>query len=88
MKFPAHKCGLFLTHNEHKDYYESVQQWLDHNGNDNSTSWESDEARERAIAADDVWNLQWYPDTPISSYSICAPTLEELLAFAEKVEKS
>jgi len=26
MKLPEHKCGLYLTHNEHKNVYETAEQ--------------------------------------------------------------
>ncbi len=49
--------------------------------------WENKEAEARAIAADEIWTLQWYPNTPVGFNSIAAPTLEELLAFASRIEK-
>lgn len=27
MNFPPHKCGLYLTHNEHRDHYKTVAEW-------------------------------------------------------------
>lgn len=81
MKFPDHKCGLYLTHNEHRDLYEPLERWLA--GPDGkSLHWASDEAKQRAIATDECWVLQWYPDTPIGFYCVAAPTLEECLALA------
>lgn len=70
---PAHKCGLYLTHNEHRDVYESVDDFY------RAEDFVSPEAFARAFATDEVWSLQWYPDTPIGSYTICAPTLGELI---------
>ena len=90
MKLPRHKCGLFLTHNEHRDYYESAEEWIADQTCDDGGSrmgWENEEAKARAIATDEVWTLHWYPDTPIGFFEVAAPTLEELLAYAEKVEK-
>jgi hypothetical protein len=88
MKFPAHKCGLYLEHNVHRDYYESAQKWWENQvERECPHDWKDDESRNRAIASDEIWTLQWYPDTPIGSYSIAAPTLEELLAYALEVEQ-
>lgn len=84
MKFPAHKCGLFLTHNEHRNYYESVAEWLEKPLN--KPEWKNDDARLRAIDMDEVWILQWYPKTPIGFNFVAAPTLEELLEFAAETE--
>lgn len=80
MTFPPHKCGLHLGHNEHRNYYQTVPQWLENYGE--HFDWASDEARQRAIDTGEVWTLQWYPETPIGFQAVAAPTLEELLAFA------
>lgn len=71
---PTHKAGLHLTHNEHRCYYQSVEQF----GKDGPADWVSDEERERAIAADEVWCLQWYPETPVGFNAIAASSLEAL----------
>ena len=85
MNFPRHKCSLSLIHNEHRDYYMTVIAWLnDHN---DIFSWENDEAKQRAIGTDEVWTLQWYPNTPISFHAIACPTLEELLDWAMRIEQ-
>lgn len=81
MQFPRHKCGLALQHNEHRNYYESIENQLrDH------YEWESEESRELAIENDDVWTLQWYPDTPIGFFAIASHSLEHLLEYAQRVE--
>jgi hypothetical protein len=85
---PAHKCGLYLEHNACRDAHQTVEKWLeseqDWNGDPNS--WKSDEQRQRAIATNEVWTLQWYPETPIGSHTIAAPTIDELLQFASEFE--
>jgi hypothetical protein len=80
---PKHKCSLHLTHNQHKDYYETLERWLDsREGTDQAEfDWVSPEEREKAIREDSVWELQWYPDTPVGSYSIAASSLEALEAY-------
>ena len=79
MKLPEHKCGLFLQHNEHRDYYQSAAEWLEEN---DRFIWKDEASKKMAIETDSVWALQWYPDTPIGFYAVAAPTLEELLEFA------
>lgn len=81
MKLPAHKCGLFLTHNEHRDYYEDLEKFIYNNRIDDDFA--SPEAMQRAIDTDECWTLQWYPETPVGFCRVAAPTLEELLAMAE-----
>ena len=80
MKLPNHKCGLFLTHNEHRDYYMPAADWIEEN--DERLDWQSPEHKQRAIETDEVWTLQWYPHTPVGFIAVAAPTLEELLSFA------
>jgi len=82
VKFPPHKCGLYLEHNTHRDVYEKL---ADHIAEDKLLTWESEEAKQRAIETDEFWELQWYPATPISFYCVAAPTLDECLALALKV---
>lgn len=74
---PKHKCGLYLTHNEHKDYYKTVLQSIE-DCDINDVDWVSVEERQKAIDSDELWELQWYPDTPIGFYIIRASSLEAL----------
>jgi hypothetical protein len=81
--FPPHECGLYLNHNEHRDYYQSVEDWLgglEHLQDDDV--WGTPEAKQRAIDTDEVWRLQWYPNTPVGFNVVCAPTLDEVLELA------
>ena len=71
---PEHKCGLYLTHNEHRDVYETIENYYD---GDDFISLE--EWRE-ALAKDSVWVLHWYPNTPIGFNRIAASTLEAIEA--------
>ena len=82
MKFPNHKCGLYLTHNEHKDVYEDITQHIV--DLDLMDAFESPEAMQRAIDTDSVWTLQWYPETPIGFHRIAAATLEEIFKRLEE----
>jgi hypothetical protein len=78
MKLPAHKGELSLTHNQHKSYYQSVEQW-ESQALGIEDDWVSAEQRERAIAEDSVWVLQWYPSTPIGFHRLAAADLDVLL---------
>lgn len=78
MQLPKHRCGLHLCHNEHKNYYQSVEEFV----LGSLFDWKDEEAKQRAIATDEIWTLQWYPNTPVCCYCVAAPTLEELLEFA------
>lgn len=78
--FPKHKCGLILTHNEHLNYYESASEFVTRE--QCKDAWKDEEAKARAIATNEIWCLQWYPDTPVGFLMVYAPTLEELMEFA------
>ncbi len=85
MNLPAHKCGLILEHNTHKGYYETASQHLDRL--ELEPDWPSPEERAKAIDRDEIWTLQWYPETPIGFELVAAASLEALLEFAGKKER-
>lgn len=78
IKFPDHKAGLFLAHNEHRNYYESVSQAIE-SGTYSEGDWISDEELMKSLETDEVWELRWYPNTPVGFCSSVASTLEALL---------
>lgn len=84
---PQHKAGLFLTHNEHRGYYENASDYI-REGRERPApaTWKDDDAIQRAISTDEIWELQWYPDTPVGFYRVAAPTLHELLELAKHTE--
>ena len=85
LDLPNHECGLYMEHNPHRDEYRSLSEYFADAADTGAHSWQSDEAKARAIETDELWTLQWYPHTPIGSHTIAAPTLGELLAFAAEV---
>ena len=89
MKLPEHKCGLTLEHNDCRNVYMTVrkmiEEWQDTTMED-LYQWESDEHKQRAIDTNEIWTLQWYPDNPVGFFAIAAPTLDELLAYAETLK--
>lgn len=80
---PAHKCGLYITHNEHRDYYEKLTDYLGDRDFNDPQYWKDSEAYVRAVATDECWQLQWYPDTPVGFHLVFAPTLSELLELVK-----
>jgi hypothetical protein len=83
MKLPKHAASLTIQHNDHKGIYQSAADWIEEN---EIFRWKDEASQQRAIETDSIWTLMWYPDTPIGSYSIAAPTLEEVLAWAAEIE--
>ena len=80
MNFPAHKGAMYITHNDHKSAYQPLGEWIE--DQNDRFEFENDEAKARCLATDELWELQWYPETPVGFYSVAAPTFEEAVAFA------
>jgi len=78
IQFPKHECSLTLQHNAHKDYHQPLAEYIEEN---DWFDWISDDAKQRALEANEIWTLHWYPSTPIGSHAVAAPTLHELLEF-------
>lgn len=76
---PEHKCGLYLTHNDHKDMYELIQDCYE------PKDFISPEEYEKAIKEDSVWTLEWYPDTPVGRHVMRASSLQ---AIEDAIERA
>lgn len=86
-KFPAHKCSMTITHNYHRDMYQTVAQWVQElESRGGEIQWKDDAAKQRSIETNQMWELQWYPDTPIGFYVAAAPTFGEVIALALEME--
>lgn len=88
IQFPVHSGALFLEHNAHKNSYQSIIEWIedDKENGQEFYAWKNEEQKQRAIDANEVWTLQWYPETPVGFHAVAAPTLEELLEFANETK--
>lgn len=66
------KCGLFLTINEHRDYYQKAEDYLEEiqARQPESPLKIAADVRAKMIELNYIIDLQFYPDTPIGSYSI------------------
>lgn len=82
-RLPVHKCELTITHNAHRNVYDSLDVWIREN---DWCDWENEEAKARAIATDECWTISWYPDTPVGFYAVAAPTLNEALRLSQDGE--
>lgn len=80
---PEHACSLTLVHNDHKDYYQSVADYIEDNDH---FDWPSDTEKQKAVDTNELWTLQWYPRIPASFNAVAAATLEALLKFANSNE--
>lgn len=77
------KCGVFLTVNEHRDYYQSVEERIEELREDGRQDF-SDEDAKAMIASGNIVQLHFYPDNPMSFYCIHRATLDEALNEALK----
>lgn len=82
--FPRHKAMLTLTHNEHKNEYQTVEQWLQNLMS--GETWVSLEQKAQALATDSVWELRWYADTPIGFHHLLSCDLAPLLEAARQAD--
>jgi hypothetical protein len=79
VKLPRH-ISLTIEHNPHAVYYQSVPQYID----DTDIDFISDAEREKAVATNDMWEMRWYPDTPVGFCTLAASTLDALLERARE----
>ena len=85
-RWPRHKGSMHITHNQHLDYYETVQQALERGTYDRDDFLDDAEVK-MAIATGDVWAVHWYPDTPIGSYIVFASTFDRAVEGARKLQE-
>ena len=82
MKFPKHYT-LSIEHNPHKSFYETVKRYID--DYEHLKEAITDEDLAICIERDELWSLQWYPITPISSYIIASYSLERCLELSNEI---
>lgn len=76
------KCGVFLTVNEHRDYYNTAAKALEAaKGYECPPTIEPD-VEAKMIENDTIVVLQFYPDTPIGSYEVWHYDLDAALEIA------
>jgi len=76
---PKYACSMSITHNDHLGVYETVAQQVSDGSWVTRSDFVSDAECERAIETNELWAIQWYPDTPVGFYKRFASTLEALL---------
>jgi len=83
MNLPDYQIALYIHHNEHKLYYETVSEAIASRTYD-SDDFVSDAERDAAIAMNSVWRVQWYPRTPVGFCTVLASSLEAALTAARE----
>jgi hypothetical protein len=78
---PEHKGELSITHNRHKSNYETVEECLSWGEGVSDDEFATPTTKQKMIDTNEMWECQWYPDTPVGFCRVFASTLEELLNF-------
>ncbi len=86
MLLPKHAASLHLMHNDHKSVYETAAQWIEDRESTGGGSLDYVAAgeKERCIATDSIWHLQWYPNTPVAFCDVVSSTLAGLLEWIKE----
>jgi len=79
------KCGVFLTVNEHRDYYETAEEALEKSKGHECPPEIEEEVRKEMIRRDTIIKLQFYPITPIGFYEIWHYDYDELIKKAKEI---
>lgn len=88
MNFPRHNGSLTLEHNLHKDLYKSIKDYIEElDERECPPEWSNPIMKTLSIELGEIWELRWYPITPIGFEYIAAPTFEDLIAFSEEIIK-
>jgi len=82
---PKHKSSLTIIHNDHLNTYETVECYLSAFGDFNEHEWYSQSEYDTAIETNELWEIHWYPDTPIGSYKVYGSTLENAIRYANSI---
>ena len=84
------KCGVFVTVNEHRDYYEKAEEFLAKRLNNQEKCDEiRKEVWDKMVETDTVVNVHVYPDTPIRFYDAYHYDLDKALDIViEEIHKA
>lgn len=84
---PRHAASLTITHNDHKDCYRTAaQQFAEWEERGHTPNMRAGDWKERMIEADEIWEVQWYANSPVGFCNVAAPSLEEAVEFAKEIQ--
>ena len=73
--------SLTISYNQHAvDYTDAITAIRDGYTYTNC-EWVSEEEKSLALLNNSVWEIQWYPDTPVGSHSVAGTTLNGCLKY-------
>lgn len=73
------KCGVYLTVNEHRDYYDPIEARLIELAGRECPPQIDDEVRAGILRVGTIVELTFYPDTPVGSYQVVHYSLDSAL---------
>lgn len=71
---PAHEI-LYITHNENRSFYQHLRDYIQ----SYPDIFDNLEMNDRCIKEDEIWEIRWYPMTPIRFFIVYATTLDEVI---------
>lgn len=74
--------GFSFTCNDHKLCYAEIREYV----KEKDDNFFSEEDKKACIDSNKIYELRWYPDSPIGSYCICAPSPERILEILKQEE--
>ena len=80
-------CGVYLEVNRHRDYYQTAEDALIEKQRYECPPEIDEDVREVMVKTNTIIELQFYPDTPIGSYSLYHYDLEKILDEALEILK-
>lgn len=83
---PVHSVTLHIVHNQHRSYYQSARDYLltPHGREADPGDFVDADDYERCLAGDELWEIQWYPNTPIGFVCVFGSTLARAMAAAAR----
>lgn len=81
-KLLGSSVGFSFTCNDHKLCYAEIREYV----KEKDDNFFSEEDKKACIDSNKIYELRWYPDSPIGSYCICAPSPERILEILKQEE--
>jgi hypothetical protein len=76
------RVSLELSHNPHVIFYDSVEDYI---GHDVAQITPND--CQEILEKQEIWELTWYPDTPVGHCTIAAASLERIHQLVDEMTK-
>lgn len=77
------KCSVFITVNQHRDWYETAEEYLVNTLSQGEIDELAPGVFEEMVKRDTIVEIRWYPDTPTSFCRVVHYDLEMALSLVE-----